>query len=157
MNLKSAAQSVFILLSERETWLCTCDGSSLGAFSIESWGKVWAYYTGREPEDNEFERKISFAHQPQEYLALWVTLESCEEVEECTFGAEGMSIRKGRFKKQLLKLFIMSNGSEGKWVWLLPVTTLSPLSPGQCPGHHHGILSVVLAIAFGIPWIKGLM
>lgn len=77
---------------------------------------MWACYRAREPEDSEIERRISFAHQPQEYLNLWVTLESCEEVEECTFGAEEMSIRRGRFKMQLLKLFILSNGSDGKWI-----------------------------------------
>lgn len=125
MNLKSTAQSVFILLSEREVWLCTRDGSSLGSlletFSVESWGKAWACYRGREPEDSEIERRISFAHQPREYLALWVTLESCEEVEECTFGAEGMSIWKGRYKKQLLKLFILSSGYDcSQWNPCLP-------------------------------------
>lgn len=145
MNLKSTAESMFILLSDRATWLCTGDGSSLGnllvAFSIESWGKVRACYRGREPEDSEIERRISFAHQPQEYLALPVTLESCGEVEECTFGAEGMSIRRGRFKMQLLKLFIPSKGCDGKWIWLIPMTSLSPLSPEQCFGHHHDICS----------------
>lgn len=126
-------------------WLCIYDesslGSLLGAFSIEPWGKVWACYRGRDPEDSEIERKMSFAHQPQEYLTLWVTLESCEEVEECTFGAEEMCIRRGRFRMQLLKLFILSNESDGKWIWLLLMTSLSPLSPERCLAHHHDILS----------------
>lgn len=129
----------------------------LGAFSIKSWGKVWACYRGRELEDSEIERRISFTHQPQEYLALWVTLETCEEVEECTFGAERsirmvlMSIRRGRFKMQPLKLFILSNGCVGKWIWLFPMTSLSPLFPEQHLGHHHDVLSLVPAIVFWNP------
>lgn len=154
MNLKSTAQSVFILFSEREVWLCTHDGSSLGSllgtFSVESWGKAWACYRVREPQDSEIERRISFAHQPREYLALWVTLESCEEVEECTFGAEGMSIRKGRYKKQLLKLFILSSGYDCSHE--IPVSPFSWAMPWTSSWH---TLSVVLAIALGTPWIKG--
>lgn len=39
---------------------------------------------GREAEDSAIERTISFAHQPQDYLALRVALGSClcEELEE---------------------------------------------------------------------------
>lgn len=62
----------------------SCLGNLLGAFSIELWGMAWACCRGREAEDSAIERTVSFAHQPQDYLALRVALGSClcEELEE---------------------------------------------------------------------------
>lgn len=134
MHLKSTAQSMYILLSQRATWLCAWDGSSLGnllwAFPIESWGKVWACYRSREPEDSEIKRRISFAHQPQEYLALWVTLDNCEEMEECTFGPEGMSIRRedSRCSFSFWAMDLMGSGYDcSQWHPCLPFLLSSAL------------------------------
>lgn len=76
MNLKSTAQSVFILLSERDTrGSCSlsgsCSGSLLGPFSIELQGEVWVCCRGREAEESEIKGTISFAHQSQDYLAIF--------------------------------------------------------------------------------------
>jgi len=55
----------------------------------------------RVAKDSEIEGTMPFAHQLQDCLATRVALGSClcEELEECTSGAEGTSIGKGRLQE----------------------------------------------------------
>lgn len=152
MNLKSTVLSVFILLSE----------SSMSPTSL-AWEFVRSLFSRITHKGSGLlqdlggwgclsQRNSTFCSPASGYLAVGVALESCpKELEKLSLALMEWTLRRGNCKKQIHKHFILGNGSEGKWAWLLPNDTSFSQAVPSCH-----TLSMALGNAAGPRgWYKG--